>query len=175
MKLKILVKKINKNLDLPKIVEKGDWIDLRASEAHRFNAPQVGILKGKKEGDRDVTLDTYLMPLGIAIKLPKGFEANVVARSSLPLSMGCIVGNSVGIIDNTYCGDTDEWKTPLIAWRKTTIKANERICQFRIQLSQKATFWQKLKWLFTSGIELVEVDELPEKVDRGGFGSTGKV
>ena len=58
--------------------------------------------------------------------------------------------------------------------RFTTIKEGERICQFRIQLSQKATVWQKIKWLFTSGIELIEVDKLPSKVNRDGFGSTGK-
>jgi dUTPase len=61
---------------------------------------------------------------------------------------------------------------PVTTLRRTSISANTRICQFRIQLSQKATVWQKLKWLFTSGIELVEVESLSSN-NRSGFGSTG--
>ena len=72
----------------------------------------------------------------------------------------------------SYNGDNDEWKFPAIAIRETTIEEGTRICQFRIQLSQKATFWQKLKWLFSSGVKLVEVDNLNNE-DRLGFGSTG--
>ena len=72
----------------------------------------------------------------------------------------------------SYNGDNDEWKFPAIAIRETTIEKGTRICQFRIQLSQKATFWQKLKWLFSSRVKLVEVDSLNNK-SRGGFGSTG--
>lgn len=179
MKLKINVKRINKKLDLPMVTAKGDWIDLRASETHRFNAPQSGVLKTVIKDEetikvRDVKFDTFLMPLGIAVKLPKGFEAVVVARSSLPFGYGLFVGNAEGVIDNKYCGNKDEWKVPLVALRPTTISANERICQFRIQLSQKATLWQKLKWLFSNGVEIVEVEELLEE-NRGGFGSTGKV
>ena len=56
--------------------------------------------------------------------------------------------------------------------RETTIEAGDRICQFRIQLSQKATMWQKIKWLLSSGIELVEVDDLGDD-NRGGFGTSG--
>ena len=79
------------------------------------------------------------------------------------------------IIDNkmSYCGDNDEWKYNAIALNTSHIKKGDRICQFRIQLSQKATFWQKLRWLFSSKIELVQVDHLDNK-DRGGFGSTDK-
>jgi dUTPase len=61
---------------------------------------------------------------------------------------------------------------PVVTLRKTSLAVNTRLCQFRIQLSQKATLWQKIKWLFTSGIELVEVENLNEE-SRGGFGSTG--
>lgn len=186
MKLKILVKRINKNVVLPEITKKGDWIDLRASETIRFKAPQAGVLKsrtvnGETEKYRNVTFDLQLMPLGVAMKLPDGFEAVVVARSSLPKGFGVIVANAKGVIDGItskgtigYNGDTDEWKTPLLALRDTTITEGERICQFRIQLSQKATVWQKIKWLFTSGIEIVEVEELPNKNNRGGFGTSGK-
>lgn len=169
MKLKIKVKRINKNLNLPVVSSNGDWIDLRCSETHEFNTPQ------KVKGKSDVVFDTYLMPLGVAIELPAGFEAVVDARSSLPFSMGLQVANSQGVIDNSYKHDTDEWKAPLMAIRKTTIEENARIVQFRIQLSQKATVWQKLKWFLSSGVEIVEVEHLKAKEARGGFGSTGKV
>ena len=76
------------------------------------------------------------------------------------------------MIDQTYCGDNDEWKFPAIAYRDTLIPERDRICQFEIRLSQKATFWQKLKWLFSSGIEIIEVESL-EGTNRNGFGSTG--
>ena len=69
----------------------------------------------------------------------------------------------------SYKGNEDEWKFPAISIRKTVIEKNTRICQFRIQLSQKATVWQKLKWLFCSGIELVEVDSLDSE-NRNGIG-----
>lgn len=179
MKQRILIKRLNKNIELPKVINCGDWVDLRAADTFRFRAPQSGTLKtrnvnGQEEKYRNVSFDLQLMPLGIAMKLPKGFEATVIARSSLPKGFGVILANSIGLIDNSYCGNEDEWKAPLIALRDTTIKEGERICQFRIQLSQKATRWQKIKWLFTDGIEIVEVDELPNKENRNGFGSTGK-
>ena len=72
----------------------------------------------------------------------------------------------------SYCGNEDQWMYPAISLRKTSIAQNTRLCQFRIQLSQKATLLQKLKWLFTSGIELVEVESLGNE-NRSGLGSTG--
>ena len=81
--------------------------------------------------------------------------------------------NSIGVIDNTYCGNGDEWMVNMIAFDSSEIHKGDRICQFRIQLSQNATIWQKIKWFFTNKIELVEVDTLSE-INRGGFGSTGK-
>ena len=186
MKQKILIKRINPNLQLPEISKKGDWIDLRASVTTRFKAPQAGTLKsrnvdGQQEKYRNVTFDLQYVPLGVAMKLPDGFEAIVAARSSLPKGFGGIIANSIGVIDGVttrgsigYNGNKDEWMAPILALRDTTIKEGERICQFRIQLSQKATFWQKVKWFFTSGIELEEVSELPNKENREGLGSTGK-
>ena len=72
----------------------------------------------------------------------------------------------------SYRGNKDEWKFPAVAIKDTTIKKGTRICQFRIQLSQKATIWQKIKWLFSNKIELVQVDNLSDN-NRGGIGSTG--
>ena len=83
-----------------------------------------------------------------------------------------MVRNSQGVIDNAYSGNNDEWGLPLIAFGDTTIDKGERVCQFRIQLSQKATMWQKIKWLFSSSVKIEWVDTLDD-VNRGGFGSTG--
>lgn len=177
MKLKIKVKRINKNLPLPEIISKGDWIDLRAAETVTLRAPQAGTLKrrvvdGKEIPFRDVEFDSSLVRLGVAMQLPKGFEAVALPRSSTYKNLGTILANSQGVIDWAYCGGNDEWRFNAIALRETTINEGDRICQFRIQLSQKATFWQKLRWLFSSGIKIVEVDEL-DNPDRDGIGSTG--
>lgn len=177
MKLKIKVKRINKNIPLPEVIGKGDWIDLRAAETVILNAPQANILKrhkvkGVEERHRDVEFDSKLIRLGVAMQLPKGFEAVALSRSSTYKNFGVILGNSEGVIDQPYCGDNDEWRFNAIAFRDTTINEGDRICQFRIQLSQKATMWQKIKWLLSSGVEIVEVDELGNP-DRKGIGITG--
>lgn len=174
MKIKVL--RLNKGIDMPTVIDKGDWIDLRLSQETTFKAPYATMLKRKKDNDdiertRNVIFDFKLLPLGVAIKLPDGFEAMVLPRSSTFKKYGILQANSEGVIDNTYCGDNDEWKFPAIAFNDVTIPANERICQFRIQLSQKATLWQKFKWLFSNKIELVEVDHLSDE-NRDGFGST---
>lgn len=177
MKLKIKVKRLNMFFDLPEIIDKGDWVDLRASENVIMYAPQAGTLKrhkvdGKEVSHRDVEFDFKLIPLGVAMKLPKGLEAVVLPRSSTYKKFGIIQTNSMGVIDNTYCGNNDEWKYPAIAMRDTVIHEGDRICQFRIQLSQKAAFWQKLRWFLSSGVKIVEVGSL-EGTDRDGFGTTG--
>ena len=177
MKQKILVRKLSPVAKIPTIIKKGEWIDLTADRTFRFRAPQSGTLKtrkinGEDEKYRNVSFDLQYIPLGIAMRLPEGFEAHLLPRSSTPKGMGIMCANSMGIIDNSYSGNDDEWKFPAIAIRDTTITEGERICQFRICLSQKATIWQRLKWLFSSGIEIVETDELSQN-NRGGFGSTG--
>lgn len=160
MKLKIKVKEITKGC-MPSIIQNGDWIDLICAEDMKLNITTL-------EDNPDVKY----IHLGVAIQLPKGFEAIVAPRSSTPSRFGIMCANSFGVIDNCYCGNTDEWKFPVIAIRPTFIEKGCRICQFKIQLSQKATLWQKIKWLFSSGVELVKVDNLQEN-SRGGFGSTG--
>lgn len=160
MKLKIYVKYIDPDSAIRlNHWSKGDWIDLRA---------RVGC------SGENGTLT--IIPLGVAMKLPAGFEAIIAPRSSTPSTYGFIMPfimpNSIGIIDNSYQGNNDEWKCPALFFDKGNVPTNTRICQFRIQLSQGATVWQKLKWLFSSGIELVEVESLTAE-DRGGLGSSG--
>jgi dUTP pyrophosphatase len=154
--MKILVKKKNKNVSLPQVSLNGDWIDLYLSETITME-PGVNTL----------------LPLGLAMKVPEGYEIILTPRSSTFINHGVFQSNSIGIIDNTYCGDEDLLYFPAYATRKVTIHAGTRICQFRVQLSQKATIWQKLKWLFDETITIEEVSSLGN-TNRGGFGSTGK-
>ena len=171
--MKIKVKVLNK-ICLPEIINKGEWIDLKASCTVHTRAPYANTLKRNTKGDyRTVEFEYHLIPLGVVIQVPKGFEAIIAPRSSTFKNWHIMQTNSIGVIDETYCGPNDEWKFSAIAWRDTTITEGERICQFRIQLSQKATFWHKLKWFFSSGVEIVEVPELYNK-DRKGFGEGTK-
>lgn len=158
MKLKIKIK-LFRPQRLPELVDKGDFVDLR------YGGENIVYLN---EGDYT------LLELGVAMKLPKGFEAIIVSRSSTYNRFGIMNPNGFGVIDGSYSGNNDEWKYPALALRDSVvIHTWDRICQFRIQLSQKATVWQKLRWLFSSGIKFVKVDDL-DGTDRGGFGSTGK-
>lgn len=163
--MKIKVKELVEGCKF-EIFRKGDWIDLRAAETVELTAPHYPP-RGRK-----AIFDSKMIRLGIAMKLPKGYEALILPRSGLFKIHPIMVRNSVGVIDNSYSGNNDEWKLPVIAFGDTTITKGERICQFRIQLSQKATIWQKIKWLFSSSMKIEWVDWLSEK-NRGGFGSTG--
>lgn len=162
--MKIRIKKLNASIDFPTIIKKGEWIDLRASKLVQLSAPKVVSKK--------VVFDNQLVPLGVAMKLPKSYEAHILPRSSTFNTWGVLLANSQGIIDNSYSGNDDEWKANLLATKDVTIKPNDRICQFRIELSQKATIWQKIKWIFSRKIELVEVNDLGDN-NRSGFGTTG--
>lgn len=179
MKLKIYIKRFKNEegkplVDFPQIIKKGEWVDLHAAQECVLQAPQAGTLKGSEVKKRDVTTEVTYIPLGVAMKLPDGFEAIMASRSSAAKKMGVMLANGIGIIDNSYCGDNDQWMYPAVALRKTSIAQNTRLCQFRIQLSQKATMWQRIKWLLVSGIELVEVESLNHE-NREGLGSTGTI
>lgn len=176
--MKIYIKKVFNDTTLPKIISKGDWIDLHSVEDVTFNHPvafsrQRKTANGITTSTRKVCFDSKKVHLGIAMKLPDGFEAILAPRSSTFSKYNVMQTNSIGVIDNTYCGNGDEWMVNMIAFDSSEIHKGDRICQFRIQLSQNATIWQKIKWFFTNKIELVEVDTLSE-TNRGGFGSTGK-
>ena len=173
--MKIKVKEITEGCKF-NFLPQGEWIDLRAAETVVFKAPQASsrrreTINGEQISRRDVTFDFKAIKLGIAMELPKGLEAIMLPRSSTLKNFGVISANSQGVIDNSYSGDSDEWGFPAIALRETTINKGDRICQFRINLSQNAPWYIKLKWLFCNKIEFEEVDRL-ENEDRGGFGST---
>ena len=168
--MKIKVRLINPNCKF-EFIDKGEWIDLRASETVEFHAPYANTLNGKRD-KRDVVFDYKLIPLGFAMELPKGFEAVVLPRSNTFKTWGLVQWNSEGVIDSSYSGNNDIWRFPAIAFKDTTVFEGDRICQFRIQPSQKASVWTKLKWLFTNKIEFELVDSLDNE-NRDGFGSTG--
>ena len=177
-KIKIKVRRIKGNQEI-KIIDKGDWIDLAVASDITLKGPIAETLHRKKGEDdvvnkfRSVTFpEAVNIPLGVAMQLPKGYEAIIVPRSSTYKKYGIICVNSLGVIDYTYSGNDDEWKFPALAMRDTKIKEGTRICQFKIQLSQKATMWQKINWLLASKIEIEYVDHL-SNVNRGGFGITG--
>lgn len=130
---------------MPKLeqISKGNWIDLYTREELVLHAGDFGIAH-----------------LGVAMKLPKGYEAYIAPRSSTFKRWGIIQTNSVGIIDNSYCGNDDEWGMPFYATRDITIPKHTRLCQFRVQEAQP------------NNIILQEVEHLGNK-NRGGFGSTG--
>jgi len=158
----------------PTIIKQGDWIDLRAAEDVLLEHPYA-CAKSKKGNDstRRLVIATKLIPLGVIIKVPKGMECIVVPRSSSYKKFHILQANSFGVIDQSYCGPNDEWKMPVIALGKALINKGDRVCQFRVQPSQKATFWQKLKWLFSKGVKIEFTDNIASS-SRGGFGSTGR-
>ncbi len=140
IKIKYFTDKIEK---LAYIDGKSDWIDLRAAESVDMEAGEY-----------------RLIPLGVAMELPKGYEAHVVPRSSTFKNFGIIQTNHQGVIDSSYRGDNDQWYMPVYALRDTHIEVNDRICQFRIVENQPELVFDEVETL--------------ENENRGGIGSTGK-
>lgn len=170
---------------IPEEFEIGEWYDLKTAKDVWFTAPVASTLKystkkhpkpdEERLKKRSVEFQSALIPLGVCMELPKGYEAVVIPRSSTFAKYGLIQSNSEGLIDCSYNSEKDEWKFPALATRDAFIPRGTRICQFRIQLSQKATVWQKLRWLFSNKIKIMEVEHLNNK-PRGGFGKgTDKV
>lgn len=140
IQIKYFTDKIEK---LTYIDGKSDWIDLRAAKDMELKAGEYAMI-----------------PLGVAMKLPEGYEAHIVPRSSTYKNYGLIQTNHMGVVDESYCGDNDQWHMPVYALRDTVIHVNDRVCQFRIMEHQPQ-------------INFEEVEAL-DAPDRGGFGSTGK-
>ena len=141
--MKIRVKYFSNEIDKIKKIDKGDWIDLRSAKTVELKAG-----------------DFKLIPLGVAMELPSGYEAHIVPRSSTYKNFGIIQTNHQAVIDESYCGDNDQWFYPAYALRDTVININDRICQFRIMEKQPEITFEEVNFL--SG------------KDRGGIGSTGK-
>lgn len=176
MKIKVKVKVLTEGC-MPSISDNGECIDLRAAKDIDITAPQSGVLQthtiaGETVKFRNVEIPVVYIPLGVAMQLPKGYEAHIYSRSGSPVKFNTFIPNGVGIVDNSYSGDSDVWQFVCSPLSAVTIHKGDRICQFRVCLSQKATVWQKLKWLLSSGIKLVETDHL-NRTNRG-MNVTGK-
>lgn len=139
IKIKYFTDKIDR---LDYIDGKSDWIDLRAAEEVTLKAGEF-----------------KLIPLGVAMQLPEGYEAHLLPRSSTYKNFGIIQTNSCGIVDGSYCGDDDMWRMPALAVRDTVIHVNDRIAQFRIYKNQPKIVFEEVESLGNA--------------NRGGFGSTG--
>lgn len=140
---KIQIKYFEPDLTPIEKIAVGDWIDLRAAE-------RVELKKGEYR----------LIRLGVGMILPDGYEAHVLPRSSTPGKFGIMLANSMGVIDNSYSGDSDEWKFPAVAIRDTVIEKGDRIAQFRIVENQPRLVFETVSHL--------------KAESRGGIGSTGK-
>ena len=140
--LQIKIKYFDDEIERIKKISIGDWIDLRCSE-------EVTLKKGEQ----------FYIPLGVAMELPKGYEAWLTSRSSMAKKFNIQHSDDLGVIDGSYCGDEDMWKLPVIALADTTIHKNDRICQFRIHEVMPE-------------VEFIEVGHLGNP-SRGGLGSTG--
>lgn len=142
--LKLKVRYLSDQIEKLRYIDgKSDWIDLRAAQ-------EISLKKG----------EYALIPLGVAIELPEGYEAHVVPRSSTFRNFGLLQTNSMGVVDESYCGDNDQWYLPVMAVRDTCVHVNDRICQFRVMEHQPALAFEEVEHLTGT--------------DRGGFGSTGK-
>lgn len=141
--LEIKIKYFDQEIEKIQKISVGDWIDLRSAESVDLKAGEYRLIR-----------------LGVGMILPDGYEAIVAPRSSTPSKFGVLLSNSIGVIDNSYSGDADEWCFLALAIRDTHIEKGDRICQFRIIKNMDP-------------VEIVEVDRLNE-ISRGGIGSTGK-
>ncbi len=133
------------NPDMPKLKQTkiGNWIDLYTSEEITLKAGEFKIIS-----------------LGISMKLPEGYESNIVSRSSTFKHWGVLQSNAYGVVDESYSGNNDIWGYPCYATKDVTIPAFTRLCQFRINKIMPQ-------------VEFEEVDYLRYD-NRHGFGSTGR-
>ena len=120
----------------------GDWIDLKTAEDAVIKPGEMKIIS-----------------LGVSMKLPEGYEAHIVPRSSTFLRFGVLQANGIGIVDEAYCGENDIWRFPAYSPKGSFIPKGSRICQFRIVKKMPE-------------ITFTETEHM-EDASRGGFGSTG--
>ena len=164
----ILLKYLDQNLPKLEITEKGDCIDLRASSVAKMDTSKgVPLKKDKfnlaannfpvhyKKGD------VLMIGLGVAIKCPSNIRCNMFPRSSTFKNYGFILTNSVGIIDNSYSGNDDEWKAMVYCVFDGVLEYGDRLFQFEpVPVNTKCFRYDV-------------VEELDSE-SRGGFGSTGR-
>ncbi len=143
----IKVKRLDGNhLPLPTYISEGaSGLDIRAS----LKKPVV-----LKPGD------IALIPTGLALSIPQGFEAQIRPRSGLALHHGIGMVNAPGTIDSDYRGEVG---VILINWGKEsfTVQSGDRIAQMVVARTHRA------KFVLTEALDDTERG-------TGGFGHTGK-
>lgn len=169
LKLKVYYKLFDPKCDFT-INPKGEMIDLCVREELVAKAPTYRAVNQYQKA-RDVVCNSVKFNLGIAMKMPKGMEAEVKARSSTFYNYGLILTNGVGEIDSSYCGNNDEWKAEFLCTKDVTIPKYARLVQFKIAPGMFCNFLTRLRYALF-GLVFIQVPELSDK-DRGGFGSTG--
>lgn len=152
-KLELKVKYIDEKLTKMEKIDKGDLVDLRASRIF-VNGEERSFPCEYKFGD------TVFVRLGFAMKMPEGYKANVYPRSGTFKNYGLLLTNSVGQIDNSYCGNDDEWCGMFYATRDGAMEHNDRILQFEVVPQAM------------NNVAFNFVEEL-EETNRGGYSSTG--
>lgn len=155
----IKIKYFSKDYPRLKKLRQGDWIDLRVDTILKHNSEECNLPRDLVTTIEYKKGDILFLGLGVAMELPKDHEAYVVPRSSTFDNTGFLLTNGIGIIDNSYSGDGDEWKAMVYCTRDGVIEKHDRLFQFRIAKKM-------------DNIRLEEVERLDNK-DRGGYGSTG--
>lgn len=165
--MEVKIKYFSEDYPRLKKITQGDWIDLRVDRIKKIITRGYGEINTDYYCSISKFKSFYLekgqvikFRLGVAMELPEGFEAEIRPRSSTFTNYGLIQTNSVGTIDNSYCGDDDEWMIEFIAMRNGIINRFDRVCQFRIVENQPDFTFK-------------EVDKLRND-NRGGYGSTGR-
>lgn len=142
--MQIKIKRIDKNLPLPKYQTQGSVaFDLYSRIDKKVQTKTIEKL-----------------PTNFIIQVPKGFALIIADRSSLAVKRGLTLSNNIGVIDQDFSGPEDEIRLSLYNFsnQPIQIKKGERLCQGLIVPIEKVDFQ--------------EVDQI-SKNSRGGFGSTG--
>ncbi len=176
---------------------------------HYHNSPKLEHIGGKEKSNaidlylsEDVELEVgkfYLLDMGVSIKLPQGYKADLKPRSSTFKKYGIIQTNSVGLIDTNFSGINDKWLMPVYVMPmqddfinmftdfidnvnklnlkenhnsiKEFVKDNIKFRKVKINKGERLAQFEVFKIMEDFDIESAD---LSNEQDRNGFGSTGK-
>ena len=127
-----------------------------------YHSPGAAGFDLAASADIDVAPNTIaLIPTGLVIRVPEGHFLGIFARSSTPLKRGLMVANGVGVVDEDYCGPSDEVKIQVLNFTTETVRVGkgDRIAQ-GLFLPVLRAAWQETNADLREG-------------SRGGFGATG--
>ena len=157
-KMKMRIKYFDGATKMEKIA-KGNWIDV-------YSNADIFVPVGERA----------MIPLGFALELPQGWEGHLAPRSSTFKSWGIIQTNHVGVVDDTYIGDNDQWHMPVYC-----LTANCKVNENEIPtVDGRQGVWIRKgdkigQFRIMEVMPEIEFDEVESfgNADRGGFGTTG--